>query len=808
MSVSVSGFLHDLRYAARCLSKSPGFTLVAVLTLALGVGANTAVFSLINAVLLRPLPYPQPDRLVLVWESAPFFGVRDSPVSPANYVDWKTRARSFSEIGALEDQGFRLTGQGSPEVVMGGLVTAGFLRSLGIQPGLGRAFRDDEDRPGAPKVVLISDGFWRRRFAADPRIVGNTITLNDEKHTIVGVLAPGIEPPAEYSPVLGDIWAPFGSYYSAREFADRGRHNWMVAARLRPGVTLERANAEMQAIGASLAREYPDTNEKVGAFVAPFRDHFVSSSRRVLFILLGTVAMVLLIACSNLASLLLSRAARRSKEVAVRAALGAGAWQLARQFFCESLLLCAVGSAAGLLLATTTFGFLGRLTPGHVAALNGLALDWRVLAFTLAIALLTALVFGMIPLLPIHRLDLNRSLKQSSRTLAAASGSPRLRALLICAEVALAFVLLIGAGLLMRTFARVRGVEMGCRTRNILTLRVQPSPARREPARMIAFQREVLRRVNAIPGVVSAGFTNHIPLVIKGDISGVGAEGRDPKERFQCDARVAGPGFLRAMGIPLRRGRDIDERDVEGAPFVVLINETLARLAWPNRDPIGRKIIFESGFEVPVTGVVGDIHQDGLDQPPKPAFYISALQAGFPPGSLAIHTQVDPASLASAVRQAVWSIDPDQPVTEVATMEEILDREVFARRLQMTLLAAFAGLALLLAAIGLYGVLAYLVGQQLPEIGVRMALGAAPADILRRVLLRGLRLALIGIALGFAGALVLSRLVASVLYGIKPGDPPTYALVALVLLVTAALASYLPARRAMRVDPIATLREE
>jgi putative ABC transport system permease protein len=800
--------LHDLRYALRYLRKSRGFTTVAVLTLGIGIGANTAVFSLINAVLLRPLAYEDPDRLVLVWESAPFFGLRDSPVAPANYVDWRARSRSFDDMGAMEERGYRLLGEGTPEVVPGSLVTAGLLRALRTRPLLGRIFRDDEDRPGAPKVALIGEGFWRRRFGADPGIVGKTIALGAEKHTIVGVLAAGTEPPGEYSGRLGEVWTPLGGTYKPAEMAARGRHNWMVIARLKPGVTLAQADAEMKTIGASLAREHPDTNEKVGAFVAPLRDHFVSSSRRVLVILVGSVAFVLLIACSNLANLLLSRAANRSKEVAVRAALGAGPWQLVRQSFCESLLLCAAGSAAGVLLASATFGFLAHLAPGDMAGLKALSLDWRVLAFTAAIAILTAVVFSLVPLLQVRRLDVSKSLKQSARTLAAASGSRRVRALLICSQVALAFVLLIGAALLIQTLARLRGVDPGFRTSDVLTLLVPPPETPRDHAHIVAFQREVLRRVEAIPGVASAGFTNHIPLSIKGDISGIGAEGRDAKQHFQCNFRMAGPGYLRTMGIPLRRGRDIQETDVHDAPLVVLINETLARTLWPGQDPIGRRLLFEPEVSAQVVGVVGDIHSSGLDVPPKPEFYISALQSPYTPFSLAIHTNVEPLSLAAAVRRAIWSVDPDQPIADVASMDQILDKEVFSRRVQTDLLAAFALVALLLAAVGLYGVLAYQVGTRIPEIGVRMALGAAPSDVLGSVVGQGVRLAAIGVVAGAAGALALSRLIAGFLFGVSSSDPATYAVVAFVLLGTAAVAGYIPARRAMRVDPVTVLRQE
>lgn len=779
---------------------------MAVLTLALGVGANTAVFSLLNAVLLRPLPYEDPGRLVLIWESAPFFGLGDSPVAPANYPDWKARSRSFEEMGAMEDASFRLIGEGSPEVLRGAYVTASLFRALRTRPALGRTFREEEDRPGAPKLAVISDALWRRRFSAAPDILGRAVSLNDHKHTIIGVLAPGAEPPSTYRPELGEVWTTFGSEYTAERLAERGRHNWMVAARLRGGVTLAQADAEMRAIGASLAREYPDTNAEVGAFVAPLREHFVASSRRILYLLLGAVALVLLIACSNVACLLLSRAAGRAKEVAVRTSLGARPWQLVRQFLCESLTLCAMGAALGLLLAAASFRFLARLAPGEMFS-GALSLDGRVLAFTIAVTALATAAFGLVPLLTVRRLDVSESLKQSGRTLAA-SGSNRVRALLVSSEVALACVLLIAAGLLVQAFARLRNTDMGCRTGNVLTMRLQPSQARREPERFAAYQREVLRRVSAVPGVISAGFANAIPLVMKGNISGVTAEGRGERERVHCRFRAASPGYLRTMGIPILRGRDIDERDSAGAPGVVLINDTLARTLWPGENPLGRRIFFHGDQAPQVIGVTGDIRQAGLDTPPQPEFYISSLQAPFPMSSLAIHTAADPASVAGAVRQAIWSVDPDQPVTDIATMQEIIDREVSHPRLRTTLLAAFAALAIALAAVGLYGVLAHIVGQQVPEIGLRMALGATPADILRGVLGRGLRLTAIGLGFGLAGALAASRLVSSMFFGVRPTDPAAYVAVAAGLLLVAAAASYWPARRAMRVDPIVALRSE
>jgi putative ABC transport system permease protein len=797
----------DLKSSVRNLLKSPGFFIVAILILALGFGANSAIFSLVNAVLLRPFPYADPERLVLVWESAPFFGVQDSPVAPGNYQEWRARSRSFSGMGAIESRSYRLTGTGRPEVLEGSLVTSSLFRTLGIRPLLGRVFLDEEDQPGAAKVAVLSFGLWQRGLGGDPGVIGKTITLNDQKHLIVGVLAPGTEIPTEYGDSINEIWTPFGTEYGPAGLVNRNRHNWMVIARLRSGITLEQANQEIVAIGQNLAREYPETNAKVGAFVAPLREHFVGSGRRVLLILLVTVVFVLLIACSNLANLLLSRAAGRSKEAAVRLALGANTIDLMRQFFCESLLLCAVGGVFGILLATSTFGFLAHLAPGTVTGLKELTIDWRVLAYTLGISALATLAFSLVPLLQFRRLDLSHSLKQGARTLAAGTGSPRVRALLISSEVALAFILSIGAGLLIRTFAHLRAVEVGFQTKNILTLRIPPAEKDVSPQESLARQREILQRVNAIPGVASVGFTNHIPIMVKGDINQIRAEGRSRDETFQVNSRSASPDYMRTMGIPLLRGRYLEERDQTGDPSVAVVNETLARALWPNQDPLGRQILIGDDLRLSVVGVVGDIHQEGLDVPPNPEYYVVA-KSRYLQSSLAIRTLVDPNSVVPAVRKAIWSLDPEQPITDVATMEEILDKEVFQRRVQTTLLAAFAGLALLLAAVGLYGVLAYLVSRQVPEIGIRLALGATPSHILRRVVGHVLQLTLVGLCVGVAGGLALSRVLNSVLFGIAATDPATYAVVALLLLLTAIMAGYVPARRAMQVDPIVALREE
>jgi putative ABC transport system permease protein len=804
----MGGLLSEFRYGARSLARSPGFTAVAVLTLALGIGANSAVFSLLNAVVLRPLPYDNPGRLVLVWESAPFFGVEDSPVSPANFADWKARARSFEHMGGLEVTGYRLTGDGPPEMVRGANVTAGLFDALRTRPLLGRVFRKDDDRLDAAKVAILGEGLWRRRFNRDPGIIGRLIRLGDEKYTVVGVIASGTEPPSQYSGRLGDVWTPLGAKYTPEQWNNRGRHNWMVIARLNPGVTLAQADAEMRSIGQALAREYPETNEKVGAFVAPLRDHFVRGSRRILTLLICTVGLVLLIACSNLANLLLARAARAGKEVVLRAVLGARTWHVARRFFCESLLIAAMGGLVGLAFASATFGFLARFAPGDMAGFKSLSIDLRVLGFTAAVSIVVALVFSLIPLLHLRRLDLIEALKSSVRTLAAAH-SNRARALLVGSQVALAFMLAIGAALLIQTFARVRSMDTGFRTENLLTVGLPRfGPTRPTQAEVAAWQQEVLERVRAIPGVASAGFTNHIPIAFKGDISGVSAEGRSERDRVQCRSRTAGPGYLPTMGMRLLRGRDFTESDRDGAPLVALVNETLARELWPGLEPVGRKLVFGTGVFASVIGVVRDIRQSGLDVAPKPEFYVSSLQAGSHPSALAIHTKASPSSVIGAVRQAVWSVDPEQPVVDVLTMDQILDEEVSQRRMQGLLLGFFAALALGLAALGLYGVLSYSVGQRGPEFGVRMALGASPGRLLARMVGEGLTLTLAGLAAGCAASLALSRLLGSFLFGVRATDPATYCAVAGLLLCTAALASYLPARRAMQVDPAAALKEE
>ncbi len=801
--------VQDLRYAARTLRKSPVFTAVAFLTLALGIGANSAIFSLIDALLLRPLPFPQPDRLMLVWEDTSMFGLKDSPVALGNYTDWRAQNHVFQQMGATEQSSFRLTGGGEPIQVQGGLVTGSLFATLGVRPALGRLFREDEDQPGAARVAILSDGLWRRRFGGDPGMVGRTANINEEKYEIVGVMPPGFRfPDAD-----NDLWAPAGTVHGPGDFANRGRHNWMVAARLLPGMGRERANEEIHAIALRNARDYPRTNAGVGAFVAPLREHFVGETRPVLTVLAGAVAFVLLIACANIANLLLARASNRRREVAIRTAIGAGRGQIVRQLLTENLLLAVAGGVGGLALATWSLGFLERLVPRGMAAMTGLAVDGRVLGFTLLVSLVTGALFGLAPALQNCRVNIHEVLKQGGARHGTARGARGVRRALVVSEVALAFVLLVGAALMIQTFSHLRGIDPGFRTKNILTLKTPLSAGKYgDAAKRAAYYDEVARRVTALPGVLSAGFTLGLPLAKKGWVNGFMIEGRAAPaggQFFNANYRVVTPGYLETMGVPLRAGRYLDPRDNASAPHVALINETMKRKFWPAESPLGKR--FQFGSEDPwvtVAGVVGDVRQAGLDAPPKPEMYLAAAQEPNAAPVLALRTAGDPAKLAAAVRREIRAVDQDQPVTELRTMEEVVDTEVFQRRVQMVLLSLFAVLAVLLASLGIYGVLAYLVAQRTQEIGIRMALGARPADVLFTVAGQGMAWSVIGIALGAVGAFAVSRVLSQLLFGVTATDPATFAAVAALLLLVASLASYIPARRAMKVDPILALREE
>jgi putative ABC transport system permease protein len=810
--------LQDIRYGLRVLAQRPGFTAIAVLTLALGIGANTAIFSLVNAVLVRPLKYRDAERLVMLWENATAAGFsRDTP-APANYFDWKAQQQSFDQMAATRQQTFDLTGDGEPEKLLGFGVESGFFDVLGVGPAAGRALLPEDDRAGAPHVAVISHGLWQRRFGGERSIVGREVLLNGEKYTVVGVMPRSFQ----FEIANVDLWTPLG--LSPAQAADRQSHYLEVVARLKPGVTPEQAHADLKAISARIAEADPNNATGLDANVVPMREQLAGDSRQTLMVLLGAVALVLLIACANVAGVLLSRAAARRREIAVRAALGAGRWRIIRQLLTESLLLGAAGGALGALLALWAFAFLQQLVPAGMREMVELKLDVTVLLFTLAVSLLAGIAFGLAPALQASKTDLNNALKQGGARGGVGSGR-RLRGAFVVSEVALALVLLVGAGLLIQTLYRLRGQYSELRPESVLTLRTALAENRYgEPSRRAAFYEQVLARVESLPNVTAAGYTTAVPLTRKGGANGLSLEGRDngPSSTWNANHRQVTPDFFRAMGQALREGRAFDARDDEGAPSVAAVNEAMARAYWPGESALGKR--FKVGAPdsptpwLTIVAVVADVRQMGADVPVKAEMYVPYRQAApywskapysfFTPRDLVVRTSGDPQSLVAAVRGVVREVDPYQPISGVRTMDEVLGVETAQRRLGMILLTAFAALALLLAALGIYGVLAFFVVQHTQEIGVRLALGARPADVLRLVVGRGMRLALIGVGVGLAASFGLARLLASLLYGVSPGDPATYALVAVLLACVALLACLVPARRATKVDPMVALRYE
>lgn len=817
LSPSSASITQDVRYALRTLYRSPGFTLVAVLILALGIGANTSIFSLVSAVLLRPLPFEAPERLVVLWADLTARGgpSRVEP-TPADYVDWKTRSRSFADVAAMEARTYNLTGDGEPERLVGLRTTANLFSLLGLQPILGRTFTAEDEEADATPAVVISEDLWIRRFGADPDLLGRTIVLDGLARTVVGVVPPDFRFPHGG----GAVWVP--ASFTPQELAERGSYYLYVVARLAAGTGLDRARAEMTTIARSLATEHPE-DDGVGVTVAPLHEQLARDARPALFILLGAVGLLLLITCSNVANLLLARGAHRRREIALRQALGAARGRLLRQLMTESAVLAGLGVVVAVVLSTVAFGYLSRLIPGTFPAGTGPSVDWRVLAFTAGISLLTVLLFGAGPALAATRLGFGDALKMGIGVGGATRGG-RARNTLVVAEVALTGVLLVAAGLLLRSYAALLAVDPGFAPQNLLIAETELSPTKyAEPSRRTAFYDGVLERVNALPGVVRAGYTNDAPLVFKGGrayvtIEGQPAPGAQDFARNVTSDRVVSPGYFSALGVPLTRGRPFDERDGPDSPQSVLINETMARKHWAGEDPIGKRFHFGqvSNDDAPwltVVGVVGDVRQMGLDTAAEAEFYMAADQTGgappfFWPKHLVVRTRGDPMALAAAVRAAVWVVDPDQPVSNVRPMTDVLDAELASRETQMTLVGGFAALALLLAAIGLYGVLSYTVARRASEIGLRMALGADRGAVLGSVLRRALLLGATGIVLSLGAAFALTRLLGAFLFAVGPTDPTTFAGVSALLLLVTVAASYVPARRAAGVDPATALRTE
>ena len=805
--------LQDLRFAARMLLKNPGFAMVAVLTLAIGIGANTAIFSLVNGVLLRPLPYRDPGRLTIVWEKDD----RGKPdnVGYATYVDWRAQSKSFEEL-ALYRYWTPVLQTGDPEQLNGLRVTNNFFRTLGVHVQLGRDFRPEEDIPAASHVVILSHNLWQRRFNSDPSIIGKAVDLNATTYIVAGVLPADFQSLFSMDPHGGpvDIWGVLG-YDVSQPWACRTCHHLIAIGRLRPGATFAQTNAEMDTISSATWKAYPKEYPAAGVILTPLREQFVGSVSSTLYILLGAVSFVLLIACANLANLLLARATHREREIAVRAALGAARGRIVRQLLVENCLLAALGAAAGLLLANWTPQLLRVLGGGELPRLDEVTLDSHVLLFTLGVALLTGIFSGLAPALRLSKTNLHDSLKEGARGTSTGTGR-QVRNLLVISEIALSLTLLVGAGLLLRSLSQVLGVSAGFDPSHVLTVRISVLGKRYEDNNNLRlFFTNALANIRALPGVQSAAVTSIVPLGGDVDRYGFHVEGKihaNPELDESAERFCISPGYLDAMRIRLLRGRDIFGSDTSTAQQIMLISDTAARRMWPGEDPIGKRVKL-GGVDLPwwtVAGVVADVHHSGLDIAPAMQFYVPHAQWPFPDSGMTftIRTAGPPDTLAAAAQKAIHSLDPTQPLSRIMPLEDYVGLSVQSRRFSFILLAAFAAIALLLSALGIYGVTAFSVAQRTREIGIRMALGAQQREVFALLLRQSVALIVFGIALGVATSAALTRFLASMLFDVRPTDPATFLSVVFLLAGVAALACWIPARRAMRVDPIVALRYE
>ena len=806
--------LQDLRQGVRALLKQPAFTFVAIIALALGIGANTAIFSVVNAVLLQALPYRQADNLVTVWENNKRRGNDQNVINLGNYTDWKEQNRVFEDMATFFDTNANLTGSGEPEEIPAQIASANLFSVLGVNPILGRTFTAEDGREGAARVAVLSYGLWQRRFGGDASVIGRKIILNNNENTVVGVL------PADFNwhvrngsmtRKVAEIWSPWQLTEAMKQ--RRGRFA-MAVARLKPGVTPVQAQAEMNVLGSQLEQQY-EFNKNWGINVVPLRKQFTGEMRLALIVLLFAVGFVLLIACANVANLLLVRAAARQREIAVRAALGANRWRIIRQLLTESLLLAILGGIAGLVLAWWGTDLLVSLSPPELMNLAQAKINLPVLGFTMAVSLLTGVIFGLAPAFETTRLNLTESLKEGGKNIGGSSRSHRLRNSLVVTEVALALVLLVGAGLLIRSFARLQAVDPGFNVENVLTMKVGlPNRKYDTDQKRIQFFQQAIAGMQSLPGVEAAGATSFLPFASPHAGTSMEIEGRPklpPGQGLNTGVIVTDANFFRAMQIPLKRGRLYSDREAAEMRHVVVVNEAFARKNFPGEDPLGKRVIInmkDDNQPCEIIGIVGDTKHMTLDAELQPISYWPHPELAYSGMTFAIRTKGEAAAVAAAAREVIRNLDPEQPVADVRTMDSLIGKSVARQRFNTLLLTIFAGVAALLAAVGIYGVMAFSVAQRTHEIGVRMALGAQKRDVLRLVLKRGMTLALSGVAIGVIASLALTRLMTTLLFDVGATDPLTFVGVPLLLALIALLACYLPARRAAKVDPMVALRYE
>jgi putative ABC transport system permease protein len=795
-------WVHDVRYAIRTLSKYKAFSALAVITLALAIGANTAIVSVARAVLLDPLPYPEPSQLVTVWEDATSIGFPVNTPATGNYADWKDQSDVFQGMAATRPRSYSLTGAGNPERLQARQVTYDFFTVLRVPPMLGRFFTAEEDRPESPKAVMLSAGLWQTRFGSAANIVGSTIVLDGEPHTVVGVMPPGFDFPSKGT----QIWTPIA--FTPQQLKNRGSHSLRVVGRLKANVTLQQAQQQLETIARRLEKDYPETNAKVGVLVASLREELVGNTRTAVFLLMALAGCVLLIASTNLANLLLARAVSRQREIGIRIALGARRLDLVRQLFAENLVVSIVGVALGLLLAVWSFDFLSVLIPPDMTHVR-LLLDTRLLVFAFLLGVITTFLFGAVPSRQAWRLGVAETLKQGEARSGEQISTHRMRNWLVVVQTAFTIVLLVAGGLMLRTFVHLRSIDPGFRGDNVLTMRTTlPVPRYRGLAPRVGFYSRVLDNIRGLPGVVDAGFTSWIPYMNWGGASSFTIEGRPeppPGHENDSNIRLVTPGYLPAMGMRLLNGRMLTTAD-QGAEAVAVINETMARKFWPDDDPLNHRVRCYECPWVRIVGVVADIHQRALDVAVRPEYYVPVdhipqAVSWAAPQDLAVRVSGDPLALVSAIRNAIWAVDPEQPIAQVRVLSDYLDEDLAPRRFQTQLIGSFAALALVLAALGVYGVLAYAVAQRRREIGIRMSLGADSSDILRWTMRQGMLPTLTGLLIGLIAAYGLAHFMTRLLYGVTPRDPLTFVLSAATLLATALLACWIPARQASRVDP-------